>query len=192
MAQPQLAGVAHLDLMQYFEASPRENTGMELTANPTLAHSALLMRTSAHIRDGGVAGRMHTAYTLRLPLVDPKCSAADIVNGDAAPAVAGESEYVQVKLEAADISQVEEAFWHQLVALVDWDHSGTLDKGEFVALMSGVLDDGDAAADGTIESVWQEAVREAGGGGDDDSAHVTPMTLAKVRNRHPRRSSYCM
>ena len=124
------SGIAHLDLLAYFNAGPGADARTELQATKTLTHSNMLVKTSQHShRVNNSADGKHTAYTLRLPLVNPKRSAAAIVGGDGIETeLAEEREYIQIKLETADISQVEETFWQQLVALMDWDHSGSLER----------------------------------------------------------------
>lgn len=162
---------------------------MELSACPTLTHSSLLMHTSEHVLGEGVTQRTHTAYTLRLPLADAERSAGSIAQSasdsqraneltEQNGAAEEEPEYLDVCLEAADISQVEQTFWERLVALVDWDHSGTLDRDEFCELMRGVLAEDSAAVDGTIERVWREAARTSRGA---EASELTPQQLAKAR-----------
>jgi hypothetical protein len=76
--------------------------------------------------------KRQTAYTLRLPLQSPKTASAAILTAadkDLREAEEnGNEEYIEIIVEPADMSQIEESFWNQLVALVDWDSSGTLDK----------------------------------------------------------------
>jgi hypothetical protein len=122
------AGVAHLDLLKYFNTVTHADADMELRASEALAESSLLMRTSeTPLPACSAAGKSHRAYTLQLPLVNSKRSAADIVADTEAEDVNDEEqEYIQIRLEPADVGQVEESFWTQLVALSDWDHTGVL------------------------------------------------------------------
>jgi hypothetical protein len=126
----QCAGVAHLDLLKYFDAGPGADARTNLQATQTLLSSRMLVKTSEHAHRGCASeDGKHTVYTLRLPLANPKRSAAAIVGGDGiATEAPSEEEFLQIRLETADIGQVEETFWQQLVALMDWDHSGSLEK----------------------------------------------------------------
>lgn len=134
------AGFAHLDLLKYFETGLGPDARTLLQANETLTHSRMLVKTSEHAQRANASDDgKHMVYTLRLPLQHPKRTAAAIVGGDGvATEEADQKEFIQIKLETADVSQVEETFWQQLVALMDWDHSGTLEK-EVCFLVSDVL-----------------------------------------------------
>ena len=128
----QHAGIAHLDLLHYFQALPSSSPSsseVQLQAAPALRSSLLLHKTSANpgIDDAAGAQASHTAYTLRLPVHNPRSEARAICEGTEEPAGAGPA-YIQIRLEAADVTQVEHTFWRQLVALVDWDQSGNLSK----------------------------------------------------------------
>jgi hypothetical protein len=119
--------VARIDLLQYFEPSVDPHTHTQLAS--TLAESRMLV-SSAKVPSTGKQAQQQMIFTLRLPLTAPKGSAADIVNDTEAliEQVDKDREYIEIQVEPASIEQVEETFWKQLVALVDWDNSGSLDE----------------------------------------------------------------
>ena len=128
------AGVAHIDLLQYFDTQTTNDNQARLVSTQRLNESSMLVSTKPSetvTRSESGHEQQATAYSLRLPLASPKASSSDILNGLAsephAQFVAG-SEYIEIQVEPADVSQIEETFWQQLVALVDYDSSGTLDK----------------------------------------------------------------
>lgn len=127
------AGVAHIDLLQLFTShKPQGDSEGVFSATQKLEDSNLLVskHLSTTLRPHAV--RRQNAYTLRLPLECPKTASTSILAGmdpePPRPDSDGKKEYIEIIVEPADMSQIEESFWAKLVALVDWDSSGTLDK----------------------------------------------------------------
>lgn len=129
-----LTGVAHIDLLQYFDTQTTNDHQARLVSTQRLNESSMLVATKPSdtvTRSKSGHEQQGTAYSLRLPLTSPKASSSDILNGLASEpkqALAEGGEYIEIQVEPADVSQIEETFWQQLVALVDYDSSGTLDK----------------------------------------------------------------
>ena len=106
-----------------------DKTHVRLDATQTLTESGMLVGSKMHTTKGEPAD----TYTLRLPLHFMKAAAVGLaemssVEGSVDDDDEESGEYIQIQVQTANVKQVEETFWRQLVELVDWDNSGTLDE----------------------------------------------------------------
>lgn len=140
------AGVAIIDILQYFEPSvDSQSQRTRLDATQTLTESGILVATAHETASGR---KEPGVFTLRLPLLSAKAAAAEIASAAASSAGIDEDddemEYIQIRVQPANVEQVEETFWQQLVSLVDWDNSGALSKPVCSAACSEQHHDGHA------------------------------------------------